>query len=72
MCSHLFYLLFFFNARTTLPYFLGAKGCSIYRIFFEVFSHFEAGAVYVHNPASCILSWLSWEEEEEAADWQDM
>lgn len=44
----------------------------LFIVFFEVFSHFEAGAVYVHNPASCILSWLSWEEEEEAAGWQDM
>lgn len=46
----------------------------LFILVFEVSSHFEVeGAVCVHNPNSCILSWLkqSWEEEE-AAGWQDM
>lgn len=63
----------FFYARRTFPYLLGTMGV-LFILVFEVSSHFEVeGAVCVHNPNSCILSWLkqSWEEEE-AAGWQDM
>lgn len=56
MCSHLFYLLFFFVPGEPFLTFW-EQWDLLFILVFEVFSHFEVeGAVSVQNPDWCILS----------------